>query len=116
MKLQLTQNGTTVTIETERDGQTGDDLTQQCRNLALGQGYHWKTVHESMPTEEDVCEIVSEAVEAQKEDDKDMIRYELEAIEKKCMEWQNNGYKHITKKKMLDIIIQMTKLVDINRD
>ena len=109
MKLQLTQNGTTVTIETEGDGQTGDDLTQQCRNIALGQGYHWKTVHESMPTEEDVCEIVSEAVEAQKEDDKDMVRYELELIEEQCRCWLENGYKHVTKKKMLDIIRSMTK-------
>ena len=54
MKLQLTQNGTTVTIETEGDGQTGDQMAQHCRELLLGQGYHWDTITEAMPSEEDV--------------------------------------------------------------
>jgi hypothetical protein len=73
MKLSLQQNGTTVTIETEGDGQTGDQMAQFCRELLLGQGYHWKTVHESMPTEEDVVEIISDAIEVQKEFDSEEI-------------------------------------------
>ena len=66
MKLQLTQNGTTVTIETEGDGHTGDDMAQFYRNLTLGQGYHWQTVYEAMPTEEDVVEQISDAINSQK--------------------------------------------------
>lgn len=71
MKLQLTQNGTTVTIEREGDGQTGDQMAQLCRELLLGQGYHWDTVTEAIPTEEDVVELISDAINSQKEIDKD---------------------------------------------
>ena len=69
MKLQLTQNGTTVTIEREGDGQTGDQMAQLCRELLLGQGYHWDTVTESMPTEEEVVEQIQEALEVQRNED-----------------------------------------------
>ena len=113
MKLQLEQNGIKVTIETEGDGQTGDQMAQFCRELLLAQGYHWNTVYESMPTEEDVCETVSKALEAQKVDDQEMIRFELDAIDEKCRLWQKHGCKHVTKDKMLDIIRDMTRL-DIN--
>ena len=61
MKLTLTQNGVTVTIECAGDGQTGDQMAQLCRELLLAQGYHWDTVAESMPTEEDVVEMISDA-------------------------------------------------------
>jgi len=69
MKLTLEQNGVTVTIETEGDGQTGDQMAQLCRELLLGQGYHWDTVAESMPTEEDVVEMISDAINSNKEVD-----------------------------------------------
>ena len=69
MKLQLEQNGTVVTIEREGDGQTGDQMAQLCRELLLGQGYHWDTVTESMPTEEDVVESIQEALELQRNED-----------------------------------------------
>ena len=69
MKLTLTQNGVTVTIETEGDGQTGDQMAQLCRELLLGQGYHWDTITEVMPTEEDVVEMISDAINSQKEVD-----------------------------------------------
>ena len=71
MKLQLIQNGTTVTIEREGDGQTGDQMAQLCRELLLGQGYHWDTVTESIPTEEDIVGFISDAINSQKEVDKD---------------------------------------------
>ncbi len=76
MKLQLTQNGTTVTIETEGDGHTGDDMAQFYRNLTLGQGYHWQTVYESMPTEEDVVEQISDAINSEKEVDNSEIEFD----------------------------------------
>ncbi len=69
MRLQLTQHGTTGTIETKGDGQTGDTMAQHCRELLLGQGYHWQTVYEAMPSEEDVVEQIQEALEVQKNED-----------------------------------------------
>lgn len=66
MELSLTQNGVTVTIKTEGDGQTGDDMAEHYRGLSLGQGYHWRTVYEAMPTEEDVAESIQEALELQR--------------------------------------------------
>lgn len=66
MKLILQQNGTTVTIEREGDGQTGDQMAQLCRELLLGQGYHWDTVTESLPTEEDVVDLIRESLELQR--------------------------------------------------
>lgn len=66
MELSLTQNGVTVTIKTEGDGQTGDTMAQFCRELLLAQGYHWDTVAEAMPSEEDVVESIHEALELQR--------------------------------------------------
>jgi hypothetical protein len=66
MKIQLTQSGTTVTIEREGDGQNGDQMAQLCRELLLAQGYHPNTVAECLPTEEDVVEQIQEALEFQK--------------------------------------------------
>jgi hypothetical protein len=73
MKITLEQNGTVVTIETKGDGQTGDQMAQFCRELLLAQGYHWNTVTQVMPTEEDVVEIISDAINEQKEFDSDEI-------------------------------------------
>lgn len=69
MKLTLTQNGTTVTIETEGDGHTGDQMAQFCRELLLAQGYHPQTVSEALPSEEDVVEQIQEALELQRNED-----------------------------------------------
>jgi hypothetical protein len=73
MKITLEQNGITATIETRGDGQTGDQMAQFCRELLLAQGYHWNTVTESMPTEEDVVGIISDAINEQKELDNEEI-------------------------------------------
>jgi hypothetical protein len=69
MKLSLAQSGVTVTIECERDGQTGDDMAQFCRELLMAQGYQPYTVSESLPTEEDVVQIIEDAIKSQKEFD-----------------------------------------------
>lgn len=71
MKISLTQHDRTVTIEVEGDGHTGDYMAQICRDLLLGQGYHWNTVYGAMPTEEEICEYVADAINTQKEVDKD---------------------------------------------
>lgn len=63
MKLSLTQHNTTVTIEAKGDVQTCYDMAQYCRELLLGQGYHWNSIEDALPTEEDVCKIVEEALE-----------------------------------------------------
>ena len=68
MKISLEQNGTTVTIEREGDGQTGDQMAQLCRELLLGQGYHPQTVYESSPTEEDVVEQIQDSLKSHKEE------------------------------------------------
>ena len=80
MKLQLIQCDTTVTIEREGDGQTGEQMAQLCRELLLGQGYHWATVHEAMPTEEDILEQIEEALEFQKNES--FLDKELDEAEK----------------------------------
>ena len=69
MKLSLEQNDVTVTIECKGDGHTGDQMAQFCREALLAQGYHWNTVSESMPTEEDVVEEIREALELQRNED-----------------------------------------------
>jgi len=76
MKLTLIQCDTTVTIEREGDGQTGEQMAQLCRELLLGQGYHWQTVHESMPTEEDVVEQISDAINSEKDVDNSEIEFD----------------------------------------
>ena len=69
MKLTLEQNGVRVTIECAGDGQTGDQMAQFCREALLAQGYHWNTITDAMPTEEDVVEQIQEALEVQKNED-----------------------------------------------
>ena len=63
MQISLTQHDRTVTIEVEGDGHTGYDMAQICRDLLLGQGYHWATVYEAMPTEEGICELIEDALD-----------------------------------------------------
>jgi len=58
MKLQLTQHGKTVTIETDRDDLTSLELTQEFRCLMLAQDYHPHSVATSMPDEEEISNIV----------------------------------------------------------
>jgi hypothetical protein len=70
MQLTLQQHGTTVKIKTEGDCQTCDTMAQFCRELLLAQGYHPNSVTESLPTEEDVMEMISDALNYEKEVDR----------------------------------------------
>lgn len=62
MKLTLEQHGTTVTIETKDDGQTTYEMAQYFRDLLLGQCYHWDSVQEALPHEEDIEKLIEEAL------------------------------------------------------
>jgi len=112
-KLTLEDDYSVVTLE-DKTGKVGvSDAIQQCRYALGATGYHPDNIAALMPDENELDKIVSEAVAAQKVDDQEMIRYELDAIAQKCLVWKKDGYKYVTKDKMLDIIIEMTRL-DLN--
>jgi len=62
MKLQMTQHGKTVTIETERDDLTSFEMVEQLRCLMLAQDYHPDLVSEAMPDEEEIDKIISDGI------------------------------------------------------
>jgi len=108
-KLILEDDYSIVTID-DKTGKVGlSDAIQQCRDILGASGYHRDNIAALIPDENELDKIISDAVQAQKEDDKEMIRYELDAIDEQCRVWQKHGYKHVTKEKMLDIIRGMTK-------
>lgn len=115
-KLTLEDDYSVVTIEDKTNKVGVSDAIQQCRYALGATGYSQDNISALMPDEHELDKIVSDAVEAQKVDDQEMIRFELDAIDEKCRLWQKHGYKHITKDKMLDIIRGMTKLGGINQD
>lgn len=62
MKLQLTEHDTTVTIETDSDDHNVREMAQMCRQLLLAQGYPPSCVSEHMPNEDDLDEIIADAI------------------------------------------------------
>lgn len=62
MKLQLTQLGKTVTIETAHDDISCSELVQELRCLLLAQDYHPGLVAEHMPDEEMIGNIIMDEV------------------------------------------------------
>lgn len=63
MKLQLTQHNVTVTIEVKEECQTTNEMAQFFREILLAQGYHPQSVSDAMPDEEDIMEIVGDAID-----------------------------------------------------
>jgi len=63
MKLQLTQRGTTVTIEDDHEMRTCHEMAQLFRDLLLAHEYHHKSVEEALPTEDAIDDFIAEALD-----------------------------------------------------
>ena len=79
MKLTLTQNEKTVTIETPFDGQGVSEMVNEMRCLLMAQDYHPDNISALMPTEHELDEIISDALEEQKNED--FLEKELDSQE-----------------------------------
>ena len=67
MKLQLTQNEKTVTIETAFDGHSVSAMVIEMRCLLMAQDYHPDNISALMPDEHELDEIISDAINSEKD-------------------------------------------------
>ncbi len=109
MKLKAEDEYKIVTIESKATGIPLSELVLMFRGLAMAQEYDSDSVRAQIPDEHELDKIVQDAVDEIADGIKEESRCDIEAIADKCNEWKNNGCKHVTKKKMLDIIISMTE-------
>ena len=64
MKLTLTQQDKTVTIETKHDGHTVADMVTEMRCLLMAQDYHPDCVSAAIPNEHELDEIIASVVDS----------------------------------------------------
>ena len=55
MKLTITIDGTIVSIETEHDGQSADEMVAYFKGLLVAAGYHPVSVESVIPVDERGC-------------------------------------------------------------
>ena len=83
MKLTLTQQDKTVTIETEHDNHSLSDMVIELRCLLMAQDYHPDSVRSQVPDEHELDEIIANVIDSTKEQGEvnmDEIRKEIEFI------------------------------------
>jgi len=73
MKITLTQQDKTVTIETPFDGHSVSEMIVEMRCLLMAQDYHPDNIASLMPNEHELDEIISDAINGQKEFDNEEI-------------------------------------------
>ncbi len=76
MKLQLTQREKTVTIETPFDDPSTSEMIIEMRCLLMAQGYHPDNISALMPNEHELDEIISGAINSEKDVDNSDIEFD----------------------------------------
>lgn len=79
MRLTLTQNEKTVTIETPFDGHSVSEMIIEMRCLLMAQNYHPDNISALMPNEHELDEIISGAINSEKDVDNSDIEFDTTA-------------------------------------